>query len=459
MTTSMTRTLAEFVFALDYERLPAPVVDKVKTCVLDAIACACGGSDLPWSKAAVGMAAEHGGKAEASVWIDGGKTGFGYAALANAVMSHSIIQEDMHAETAAHFGSVVIPAAFALGEKLGRSGRDVIVAIVAGYEVMGRIGKAIVSPEFSRRGFRPSGMFGPFGAAAVGAKLWHLDRDQTVLAFGLAGNLASGVNEWANAGTSDIFFHNGFAAHNGLMAAYLVQHGVTAPERIIEGKAGLANAWSGDQGDSAWAMADLGKVFEMERVYHKPAPACAFTQETVQAAQKLVAQYDIAADQIDGITVSAYPMAKLYTGCDYPGPFTSLIQAQMSNQFAVASVIVHGDVNFRHYADFADERVRDIARKITVEIDSEATALFPERKQSKITVRMKDGTSHTVVQRDLDALGHVDIVRKLKVLGTGLFTESRLDEIVAAAAGLERLENLAGMTALLKANGIGRRPV
>lgn len=455
MSISMTRELARFVYGLNYDRLERHVVEKVKTCVLDAIACSCGGYRLPWSKTAVKLAGEQSGREEATLWIHGVKGSFGYAAMANTVLSHSIIQEDMHAETAAHIGSVVIPAAFAMGEKLQCTGRELIVAIVAGYEVMGRVGKALASAEFSRRGFRPSGIFGPFGSAAAGAKLLHLDEDAVVTALGLAGNFSAGVNEWAHAGTSDIFFHNGFASHNGLMAAYLAQNGVTAPERIVEGKAGVANAWAGGPEDRAGSMDDFGKVFEIERVYHKPAPACAFTQETAQAALKLIGQYEIVPEEIDEITVSAYPMVKNYTGCDYSGPFSSLVQAQMSNQFAVAAVLLHKETDFRHYLDFANPRIYDIARKVKIQIDPEAEAVFPRQKRSTITVRTRDGKVYVAEQKDLESLTHKDIVKKLTSLSADWFEEKTVATLIAAIDRLEQVGTVSEITGLLKSDKAG----
>ncbi len=452
MEKSFTRKLAEFVYNLQYENLEKAIVDKVKTCIYDALACSCAGVNLPWSQAAIKLAQGQGEKEEATIWVDGSKSNSGYAAFANSVLNHSIIYEDMHAESGAHLGTIVIPAAFSLAEKTNSSGKQIVTAIIAGYESMGRLGKAMNTAEFSKRGFRPSGMFGPFGSAAVGAKLLNLAENQIVNAFGLAGNCGAGVNEWAHSGANDMYFHNGFAANNGLTAAQLAQCGASASEWIVEGRAGLANAWAGGQAKLSDAMADLGENYEIEKVYHKPAAACAFTQETIQATLKLVKQHNILPAELDQITVSAYPMAKIYPGCDYPGPYSSFLQAQMSNQFAAASVILHKDVQIKHYFDYDNPRIYDISRKIKVEIDPEAQAVYPQEKRSKIKVVTKNGKVYVAEQKDLPSLTAQELLQKFKTLAADRFEQKTMDELVRKIDNIEQLDHISEITNLLRSD-------
>lgn len=451
---SFTRKLAEFVYNLQYENLEKAIVDKAKTCIFDAIACSCAGVNLPWSQAAIQLALRQSEKEEATIWVDGSKSNFGYAAFANSVLNHSIIYEDMHAESGAHLGTIVIPSAFSMGEKLNSNGKQIITAIIAGYECMGRLGKALNTAEFSKRGLRPSGMFGPFGSAAVGAKLLNLNENQIVNALGFAGNCGAGVNEWAHSGANDMYFHNGFATINGLTAAHLAQCGATASEWIVEGRAGLSNAWAGGQEKLPYGMEDLGEKFEIERVYHKPAAACAFTQETIQATLKLVKQHNILPEEIDQITVSAYPMAKIYPGCDYPGPYSSFLQAQMSNKFAVASVILHKDVDIKHYFDYGNPKIYEISRKIKVEIDPEAEAVYPHEKRSKIKVLTKNGNVYISEQKDLPGLSAQEILQKFKILASDRFDQKRIDELVSKINNIEQLDNVVEITNLLRSDNL-----
>lgn len=452
MEKSFTRRLAEFIYNVQYENLPKATVDKVKMCIYDALACSCAGVNLPWSQAAIELAQGQSEKTEATIWVDGSKSNYGYAAFANSVLNHSIIYEDMHAESGAHLGTIVIPAAFSLGEKLNCGGKQIITAIIAGYEAMGRLGKALNTAEFSARGFRPSGIFGPFGAAAVGAKLLNLNEDQIVAALGFAGNCGAGVNEWAHSGANDMYFHNGFASMNGLTAGHLAQCGAVASEWIVEGRAGLANAWAGGLTKLPAAMEGLGQNYEIERVYHKPAAACAFTQETIQATLKLVNQYSISPADIEQIIVSAYPMTKIYPGCDYPGPYSSFLQAQMSNPFAAAAVILHKEVNIKYYFDYANPQIYDISRKVKVEIDPEAQAVYPQEKRSKVKVVMKNGNAYISEQKDLPSLTAQEILQKFKALAAERFEQTTIAELVSKINKLEQLDQISEVTNLLQSD-------
>lgn len=452
MDKSFTRRLAAFIGKLEYDDLEPGIVSIVKTCIIDALACSCGGYRLPWSQAAIELAHELSDKQESTIWFSGIKTAAPYAALANGVLAHSIIQEDMHSDSASHPGTIVISTALALGEKLGCDGKQIITAIVCGYEAIGRLGKAMFSFDFYVRGFRPSGHFGPFGSASVAAKLLQLNEDQTVNALGLAGNCSAGVNEWANAGTHDIYFHNGFASRDGIIAALLAQKGVRAPEFIIEGKAGLANAWGSDSEKVSQTFADAEEGYEIKKVYHKTAPSCALTQETVQAALKLIKENPQVRDTLDKIRtikVSVYTHATLYPGCNFGGPFTALVQAQMSLQFGVASVLFNGAVNIKHYLDYSNPHIYDIARKIEIIGDPEAAAAYPDRKQSKIEVVMENGMIFSSIQADFQFLTDAQIIDRFKSSAQELLDKDAVDKLVALIGDFERLANVSEVTDLL----------
>ena len=176
---TISRLLARNLLNLRYRELPPAAVEKAKICVFDALTSALGGCDMPVSLAAVEVSKKMKGNPEASIWMDGERTGVADAAFANTAMAHSLLQEDTHILSQSHPGSVVIPSVLTLGEKVSASGKDAVTAIVAGYEAMTRVGKFMVTAEFNRRGFRPSGVFGPFGSCIVAARLLALTEDQT----------------------------------------------------------------------------------------------------------------------------------------------------------------------------------------------------------------------------------------------------------------------------------------
>src|SRR5258708_15080726 len=170
--------IARSVGAVCAENLSAEVMDKVKLCLVDLIGCAFESRDLPWSRQAVNLAEHVDGKSGGAAII--GAPGFftcGDAAFANAVMGHGRVREDMHAGSISHLGIVVLPALLALAQARRVSGRDFIAATVAGYEVGGQVGRAVMDAEVAKI-HRPTGITGPVAAAAAGSRPFWPCREQ-----------------------------------------------------------------------------------------------------------------------------------------------------------------------------------------------------------------------------------------------------------------------------------------
>lgn len=433
--------LARHVSDLTYDTLPPEVVDKVKLCLYDAFACAYAGRDLDWSRAAAAAATELGGRPDATIWATGARVGVAEAAFANAVAAHSIIQEDMHTESQAHPGTIVFPVVLALTERDGASGRDVVAAVVAGYELIGRVGRAVVGPEFRQRGFRPSGSFGPLGAAAAASRILGLDWARTLNAIGIAGNFAGGLNEWGNVGSEDLYHHNGQAARSGILAAILAHHGAGGPPTILEGRDGFVKAYGGESALARLPLITeaLGERYEIIHVWHKPAPACAFTQTTAQVALGLARREGVRPEAVRSGVIRTFRMGKEYPGLDNPGPFGSILAAKLSNQFAVAAAIVHGEVAHDGYRDYDDPRVQALAGRLTVVVDPDAEAAFPARQMVKLELLVQDGSVLRAEQPDLEPPSRDELSARFH-----RYAEPMLgpDEAARLARSIDYLEDL-----------------
>src|SRR5687767_12807645 len=169
--TSIARAIGE----TDAGSFDAVVIEKAKTCLRDMIGIACQAADLPASRQAAQFAAMMGG-IQGTLIGSAERAGVADAAFANATMAHGLVQEDMHTASVSHIGVVVWPALLALAGHRRASGKDFIAAGVAGYQVMARLGQALISGELARL-FRPTGLIGAVGAAAAGARLFHLSED------------------------------------------------------------------------------------------------------------------------------------------------------------------------------------------------------------------------------------------------------------------------------------------
>ncbi|TFH13840.1 MmgE/PrpD family protein, partial [Candidatus Bathyarchaeota archaeon] len=190
------RILAKYVVALNYSDLPDPVVEKAKLHLLDALGNILGAYDMPWSQMVITVVKQMKGDPQSTVMGVDGRYPMIMAALANGTMAHGIDADDSGSRPSwAHPGSCVIPAVFAAAEAMHVSGRDLITALVAGYEVSCRVDSAVY-PGLRDRGFHATGVVGTIGAVAAAGKILGLGEDEMVNAFGLAGIQAAGLEEW-----------------------------------------------------------------------------------------------------------------------------------------------------------------------------------------------------------------------------------------------------------------------
>ncbi len=239
------RSLARFAAKLAYQDLPENVVQKTKELILDQLGCQLAGSTLPWTRPAYEYVVDGKGERQESTVINYGlRTSAQDAAFVNASFGHGTMGDDTDSVCHAHFGSIIIPAALALGEREGIPGKEFIKAVIVGYEVASRIGAA--APLAEGRGFHPGPIFGPFGVAACSGVILKFDENQILDALGIAGSHASGLMEYAKSGGTVNRLHSSIAAYGGMRAAFLTQKGVKGPSTILEGERGFLRAYSGE---------------------------------------------------------------------------------------------------------------------------------------------------------------------------------------------------------------------
>src|SRR6202789_2843787 len=217
--------------------ISADAREKLKVCLLDFLACAFEAHTLPWARQAQGLAAA--GAGPCSIIGTSVKAPAIDAVFANSVAGHGLVREDMHTGSVSHLGIVVLPPLLALAEQRRLDGRSFTAAAIVGYEVGGRIGRALVTPEFART-FRPTGFTGPLAAAAACSRLLGLDQAATASALSLAANFVGGQNQWPHTGGDEMFFEAGVAARNGLTAAQLAALGAYGSGKAARGGTGVA---------------------------------------------------------------------------------------------------------------------------------------------------------------------------------------------------------------------------
>jgi 2-methylcitrate dehydratase PrpD len=441
--------IARFCLALRIGDIPVEVQQKVAACLLDFVGCCLRARDIASVRQARQWAEKFWTLPEATILGSPLHAAASEVAFANGVAGHSLIREDMHVASSSHIGVVVLPALLALGEAQAASGAQFVTAVVAGYEVMARLGMALAREEFVRS-FRPTGIIGPFGAAAGCISLAGLEQGEAVNALGIAGNLFCGLNEWSWSGGTEIYMHAGVAARNALFAINLARGGMIASSTILEGPAGMLNAFGAPESSAEALVEGLGTSnFQVMNVFHKPAPACNFVQTATQAAMRLVQRFRIDANRIVAVKIGSFPEAVSYPGCNFSGPFRTVEQAKMSLQFTVASALVHGKLDQESFETLDDPRVLRLVAATQLAIDPQFAAAFPAKQGSEITLTLDDAKVVRERQPALESLSPDEVRARFAEDASGLFDSARIRAIQSAADELPKLRDVREFTALL----------
>ncbi len=238
MADTLARRFARFAMGLRYDDLPPAVVDKAKACILHClgVGLAGHGSGAVRAARAAILAEESQTDTGATILVSGDRaTPYG-AAFVNSALMHAKLQEDAY-HTGSHPGVMIVPAALAVAETRNKSGRDLIAAVAAGYEIEAAMTADFI-PRSNEQGFRSSPTYGPFGAAIAAGHLLGLGEDQATHAIGYAATFAAGTFEGGD-GTDIMVLQVSQAARSGLLAAFLAEQGARASATSLEGPIGF----------------------------------------------------------------------------------------------------------------------------------------------------------------------------------------------------------------------------
>ncbi|GAA4672952.1 MmgE/PrpD family protein [Pseudonocardia yuanmonensis] len=424
----LTGQLAALASELSDEHL-----ERAGICVLDALACVYGGRDMPWVAQARAVA-DAGGEGASAVWAAGGvRRGTADAVFVNAVGCHALLYEDTHAESRVHPGTVVVPVALGVGELVGASVVETLRAVVLGYEAIAQVAATSLTGDFVDRGWRASGVFGPFGAAAAAAYLFGVNPPTTVHALGMAASSAAGICEWAPAGTTEVYFQNASAARAGLTAVLLARAGATGAESAIEGAFGLRRAFGGlSEGPRATVKPDIRTDrLAVDRTFFKAHPSCALTQEAIDAARQLHDQ-GIDPSKVTSITIHTSAAAAGYPGCDNPSCLATPIARQMSLQFAVAAALVDGRLEPRRYTGPADPVLAGLAARSVVTVDPVFDEAFPDRRDARVELVLADGRSAAATSAERVDLVPADVLNKFRTRAGLALGRRGVDDVLDA---------------------------
>ena len=384
-------TYSDFIVNNRFDDLKPEVIQQAKKLILDLIGVSLAGYRMmEFPRLLVDYMISLGGTPEATIFHTKKKLPAINAVLANAACAHAIDMDDGHRFGALHPGTVIIPTALAATELSGASTKDLIAGVVVGYEVMIRIGMAIVPSSLSR-GFHITGITGPYGAAAAVGKILGLSRDEIVGAFGLAGLQASGLiqvnHEVEGAKVKPI--NPARAATSGLLSCILAQRGARGPLDIFEGEDGYLKAFT-DEVKSDLLTRGLGQEYEVLNVYLKLYAACRHAHAPIDAALESFTNIRIDTSEIKEIHIETYPAAIRLAGIKNP---TTPSAARFSIPFSVALALIKKDAGADKYTEenVRDQTVRKLAGKVQLSANKSWEQLYPEKRGATATIITYDG--------------------------------------------------------------------
>lgn len=360
---SLTQDLGRFVANVTFERLPAEAVEVARIGFIDCIATMIAGAGDPAPQLLREALKPTSG--EATLYFSGERARSPEAAWINGTAGHALDYDDV-AALRGHPSTVLVPAILAEAEALGASGRDMLAAYAAGYETWAELSWRDPG-HHHRKGWHPTGIFGPIGAAAACAVLRRLDPLRTTHALALAASQSSGI--MANFGTMTKPFHAGRSAHSGLIAARLAEVGFTASQDALEHPQGFLSAVSPtgevDRETPARALGAEWKIVKYG-LGIKKYPACYCTHRALDAMLELLTERPLKPQEIERITVSLSDTHALILRNHRP---QTGLEAKFSMEFAMASAVVARRAGLVEYTDAFVGRpeIRDLMPRVRVE--------------------------------------------------------------------------------------------
>jgi hypothetical protein len=453
---SLSRDFAAFIANLKYEDLPPEVVDRAKGVTLQALSSALVAHQMPGSRQALVLMQEEeaGGGGAATVLCNGSKLTKGGAAFVNAEVIFAGGKWDTF-RMLTHPGIAILPAALVSAETTGASGKEFLVALAAGYEVMERMAAEFI-PTVMSRGFHAGPVFGIFGAAVAAAKLQRLDEDQIHSAIAQCVNLASGNLEGARSGGRSL--REGGAVRNALLAVALARHGTPGGETTLEGEAGFYHAYAGsNRGELRYSFTgdnrtdlnkitrDLGRDWIFLETLYRIYSTAGYNIAHVDVTARLCEEHNIAPGDIDRIEALVNWLETEYPSPAFPSRgIESPPQVGDTHYFTAWGAAERGYPLLRGSEPAPGETdppaVLDLMRRVTL-IPTVRRTLFGPR----ITVFTKDGRHFTKEGTGREFIWDFEEeARRIRPVIPGLaISETQFAELIDACRRLERAEQAA----------------
>jgi 2-methylcitrate dehydratase PrpD len=460
---TISEKLADYVTGMAIGDLPPEVVDKTKLCVLDTIGCMLAGSRDEVGERITAHALRYGRPGPCTVFGHSASVGPEHAALANGTSAHVLERDDGHRPSGNHLECVVVPAALAMAQATGASGSELILAVTLGFDVMGRVGEAVLFPRKGQR-FHGTGTTGVFGSAAAAGKLLGLTAGQLANALGVAGDGATSLNAYRASAMDCKALHAGRAAQSGVTAAYLAAEGFQGPATILEGRYGFCNAMT-PEARPELICAELGQRFAVIEAGFKFHAGCGGVLNPIGAALWLREEYHLDPGSIQRIKVGMPRRGEEDSALNRRPPPTAY-NARFNVCFTVAAALHDGEVTHRQHtpSKLVDPGIAALEERVEFVFDPEVQEVFEAQKRDEsffftpCAVEVESGgRSYRRLERTplgydplKRGLSQEQVIAKFRSLADGIISERQADRVVDWVLGLDDGSKVGDLSVLLE---------
>jgi len=442
---NVTERLCKFATETSYDQFDRKVAERAKIALLDATGVMLGGSATKPGKAIINFVLQIDDKKEASIIGAGDMTSHQNAAFVNGSLAEILELQDGHRDSGLHPSSVVPATAMALSEYTCVDGKEFISAMIIGYELMTRIGRAIRLSHV-RTGTIGTGVYGAIASAATAGKLIGLDRSKMLDALGIAGYFTPLSLSGSYDGQTVKPLNTGQAACVGITSALLASKGFTGSRNIVsELYSGISRKI-----DENIAISRLGKSFEITNLYFKRFPCCRFIHAAAEATLDLVVRHRIESALVNSIIVRTFRVATSLRR--YTNTKSNYVECQFSIPYVVAAAFLDRQLTTQQFFSerIVDTKIHELAKKVRVVLDKDVDKQFPRKYAATVSIRMKNGKTHT---RDVahpkgdpeNPLTDNELIAKFRQMSTQVIGAEKTDRVVKRILTLEEENDISSL--------------
>ena len=457
---TLVQSLATFAAETTYQVLPVEVVASARQRVLDTVGVGLAAWSTGVGDRLLGLLQGTAAGASAAPIGLAARFPVEQAAFISGTLAHGLDFDDTHLPSILHPSAMIVPTALTVAQSVGASPRELLAAMVTGYEICARIGNAAYDPAlrnsvFFDKGLHGASIIGAIAAAAVAGKLYGGSAPEIGHAMGIAASMAAGLLEANRTGGTVKQLHGGWACQSAVWAARLAAAGYTAPPTVLEGRFGFFHALCDDRYDPHAVTQGLGQTWETTRIFFKPYPANHFTHAGIDGALAIRRKYGpFAPDDIARIelgvaeptlrTIAEPREAKIHPESGYA--------ARFSGPFTVATALIGGGGLGVYLDDFTDALSRDrerldLAAKVVCRADPTCDAVFPFHFPAVLTVTLKGGRvleERVMVNRGSPdwPLSPSEVERKFHLNASRWIDEKAVGRIAELSERMEEVDDL-----------------